>query len=426
MSERELLLRLGLALAIGLLVGVERHWREREALPGSRTAGVRTFGLSGLLGGIAGLCARTEAVGGGLGGALLVSGVLLAFASGMILFKLHEAITDETTSVTTVVAAILVFMLGVSAVLGDRVVAAAAGVAATALLASREMLHGLMRRLTWIELRSALVILAMSFIILPLVPPTPIGPFGGIDFASVWMLAIMIAAVSYVGYVASKLIGPSQGLLVAGALGGLASSTAVTLTMARQSAQAPAPSAAPAAAAMTASAVAVLRIGGLALALRPDLVFALTPALALMALCFGACAAAVALRQSTAPDIAAHLTNPFDLRMILRFTVLITLASYLVKAWLLVAAPASLVPMALLAGLADADAVILSLARSDAPSRLLPSAIIAAISADVAAKAAYAAWIGTRAFAMAYAAAALAAIGCGVAGLLVAISLAAL
>jgi hypothetical protein len=112
MDLHETLFRLGLSLAIGLLVGVERHWREREAQPGSRTAGLRTFGLTGLLGGIAGLMALTSPFGGGLPGALLIGSIYLGLASALIIFKLREAIEDETTSVTTVVAALVVFALG--------------------------------------------------------------------------------------------------------------------------------------------------------------------------------------------------------------------------------------------------------------------------------------------------------------------------
>lgn len=176
-------------------------------------------------------------------------------AAAVILFKLRESIADDTVIVTGVMAAILVFMLGADAVPRDRSVAAAAGITA-ALLAAREVLHRLMRRLTWIELRAAMVLLVMSFVILSLIPPTPIGPFGGLDLAEVWTLAILMAGVSHVGYVASKLIGPKRGLLVTGTLRGLASSTAVTVPMARRSVEEEKPATALAPGTMAASAVA--------------------------------------------------------------------------------------------------------------------------------------------------------------------------
>ena len=139
--------RLGLALAIGLLVGLERGWREREAADNSRTAGIRTFGLSGLLGGVfAALASALES------SAVLIAG-FVSFAAIFAWFSSHEAEHDHSFSVTGVVAALSVFALGALAVAGDQIVAAAGGAALAAVLASREMLHGLLRRLTWIELR---------------------------------------------------------------------------------------------------------------------------------------------------------------------------------------------------------------------------------------------------------------------------------
>src|SRR5690606_34178539 len=146
--------RLGLALAIGLLVGLERGWREREAADHSRTAGIRTFGLAGLLGGIfAALSGAPDA------SAALIAGFAI-FAAIFAWFSAHEAEHDQNFSVTGVVAALGVFALGALAVVGDQLVAAAGGTALAAVLASREMLHGLLRRLTWIELRSAIVLAA--------------------------------------------------------------------------------------------------------------------------------------------------------------------------------------------------------------------------------------------------------------------------
>ena len=156
--------KLGLALAIGLLVGLERGWREREQPDQSRTAGIRTFGLSGLLGGI--FAALTVALGST---AVLIAG-FLGFAAIFAWFSAHEAEHDENFSVTGVVAGLSTFALGALSVVGDQLVAAAGGAALAAVLASREMLHGLVRRLTWIEVRSAIVLAAMTALVLPLLP----------------------------------------------------------------------------------------------------------------------------------------------------------------------------------------------------------------------------------------------------------------
>lgn len=402
----EALLRLGLALAIGLLVGVERHWRERDADPGTRTAGLRTFGLSGLLGGVSALAAQSPAFGGAVPGALVLAATLATYAAALIVFKLREAIEDETNSVTTVVAALLVFMLGGLAVVGDRTVAAATGVAMTALLASREVLHGMLRRLTWVELRSAIIILVMSFVVLPLVPRTPVGPFGGIDLAEVWTLAILMAAVSYIGYIATKLYGARRGLLLAGSLGGLASSTAVTLNFARRAAANEAPAHTLAAGAMAASAVAIGRIGALALALQPQLLRWLGPVMGAAALAFAVSALVQRRHAGSAADLQpAPVSNPFDLGTIMRFTLLLALAAMFVKwgvAWL---GQASAVALAAVAGLADADAVVLSMAGLSGarlPMPTLALAVCAAVASDIVAKAFYALTVGGRRFGLAY------------------------
>jgi hypothetical protein len=118
--------RLGLALAIGLLVGVERGWRARDVAEGGRTAGIRTYALTGLLGGVAGLL--SQAFGGW---ALATLGI--PFAAAFIWFKEREQDEDGDYSVTAVVAALLVFALGVYAIVGAWEVAAASAVAATVL-----------------------------------------------------------------------------------------------------------------------------------------------------------------------------------------------------------------------------------------------------------------------------------------------------
>ena len=104
----------------------------------------------------------------------------------------------------------------------------AAAVATAALLALREKLHGWVTALTWPELRSGLVLLAMTFIALPLVPDDPVGPFGGVNPREIWLIAIVLAGVSFLGYAAVKYFGARHGVLLAAAAGGLVSSTAVT------------------------------------------------------------------------------------------------------------------------------------------------------------------------------------------------------
>jgi uncharacterized membrane protein (DUF4010 family) len=199
-----MILRLGFALAIGLIVGIERGWRERDAPAGSRTAGIRTYGLSGLLGGVFAALAQV------VGAPLLLAVGFLGFAAVFAWFKVREEQADESFSVTGVVAALVVFGLGALAVAGDSKAAAAAGVATAGLLALRDPLHGFLERLTWRELRSALLLAAMTVIVLPTLPNTTIDPWGGVNPRKIWFFTVLTAGISYAGYVAVKVAGPAR------------------------------------------------------------------------------------------------------------------------------------------------------------------------------------------------------------------------
>ena len=196
MEFEVLLPRVALALGIGLLIGLERGWRTRAAESGSRTAGVRTFAISGLLGGISGATAQAPSL---APGSIILSVGIAAYALVITVFCREENRAEGTFSATTAIAGILTFTLGVYAVVGDERIAAAAAVAAAALLAIREELHGLVAKITWLELRSGLLLLAMTSIALPIMPSNPIGPFGGVNPREVLIIAIVLAFVSFIG-----------------------------------------------------------------------------------------------------------------------------------------------------------------------------------------------------------------------------------
>src|SRR5688572_5762096 len=174
MDRDDLLLRLGMALAIGFLIGLERGWKDRDEKEGQRTAGLRTFTLIALLGGIFGALTKDQnflLLGSGF---IIVSGTLAAFFW-------REGVSEDDFSATSLVAVMLTFMLGAFAVLGDPAVAAGAGVAAAALLAAKVQLHGWLARITWPELRAGLILAAMTFIALPLLPHRAVDPHGAIN-----------------------------------------------------------------------------------------------------------------------------------------------------------------------------------------------------------------------------------------------------
>ncbi|MFN3319765.1 MAG: MgtC/SapB family protein [Allorhizobium sp.] len=402
--------RLGLALAIGAAVGVERHWRERDEPGGARIAGIRTFTLIGMTGGIAGLLDQGLTP-DGLSG-LVVASFLLAVAMVMLRFGLMEARAEGSFSATTVIAGITTFGLGALAVLGDMAAASAAGAAMVTVLASREFLHGAIRRLTWVELRSAVVLLAMGFVLLPLIPATPYGPFGGVSPRSLVILVIMLASISFVGYVAVRLIGGGRGDLVAGAVGGLVSSTASTLAMARQSRAVADGSAGPAAGAIAAGSVSLVRTGVLLLALAPALAERLLWGLLVAGALMMVVAVSLVARRGATTETALP-TNPFELLHVLKMALMITVIAFVARAASQIFGDAGLYAVSGLTALADVDAATVTVAGM-LPTLAVEVATIAvsiAIASNMVAKVVYAAAIGTKGFAARLAGATLLAIG---------------
>jgi uncharacterized membrane protein (DUF4010 family) len=308
-----LLSRAALACGIGLLIGLERGWRTRDAMPGSRTAGVRTFAIAGLLGGITGLLAGTPTAELSVGGSLLIGISFAAFAIVFMRFTRDENQAARQFSATTAIAGLLTFMLGVYAVLGNVLVAAAAAVVATGVLIVREDLHEWVRKITLAEFQSVLVLLAMTLIALPILPDRAIGPWGGINPREIWIIAIVLASVSFAGFVAIRALGERRGVLVASALGGTVSSTAVILAHSRASADAHTPARVLAAGSALATAISLMRVIAIIAVLNPSMLAWAAPPLAagaIAALAF--CGISIRGKESVEADSPQMaLRNPF-------------------------------------------------------------------------------------------------------------------
>ena len=417
MDAEELIRRLAAALAIGLLVGTQRHWRERQEAAGRRTAGVRTFALTGLLGGVIAVLASGL---GQNGGALLLGFGLAALLAAQLPFALREADAENNVSATSLVAALGTYSLGALAVLGDMAVAGAAAVAMTAILAARESLHGLMTRITWAELRSALVLLSMTLLVMPLVPDEPIALLGGLNPGKIWRLAILLAAISYLGYLAVRLMGPERGLVLSGAAGGLVSSTAVTLSNARAASEGGA-AVALAAGALIAGAVSCLRTIGVVLFIAPAVAALLFAPLGAAALGMALAGLALARRANADGEPAAAPENPFELAAVLKIALLLAVVALTSKLSAEKLGPTAVLAVSALTGLADVDAVALSvplLAPATLSLEVAAQAVLAAVGMNICAKAAYAMILGGGRFGLTYAALSLAAGAAGAATLL--------
>jgi len=361
MDTLELFQRLSVSLAIGLVIGLERGWHARLEAEGERAAGLRTLALTGILGGVWGAIA----VKGGDGGMVALAVAFAALSAVIGTYRLRESAKDGTFGATTVVAAMLAFALGAFAVLGDVQVAAALGVTAAGLLALKGLLHDWLSRLSWVELRSGLVLLAMTFVLLPLLPNRTVDPWGAINPFELWLMTILIAALSFAGYAAIKLVGARRGALITGVGGGLVSSTVVTLNMARLAREHPEDRNQLVASAIIASATMMARVlfvvGVVNAALIPRLAWPLGFA--------GAALAGVALfliwrpRAGAERDSVLALDNPFELSTVLKFGALLTVISVLANAVTTRAGDLGAYALAAFSGIADVDAISLSMSR---------------------------------------------------------------
>ncbi len=401
MSQEQIFARLTLALAIGVLIGIERGWRERSTAEGGRTAGLRTFSLIGLSGGIWALMTAT------LGPAPLVAG-FIAIAASIAFFRWREIEREGQFGATTVIAALLTYALGAYAVVGDTTIAAAVAVAVTVLLAAKNVLHEWVEGLTWEELRATLILLAMSFVALPLLPDRGYGPYEAINPHTLWLMTIAIAGVSYIGYLAVKLVGDRYGTLLAGVAGGLVSSTAATLDAARIARARPERWRIELVAALIASAVMFLRVLVIVFLFGQSLVAFLAGPLAAGAVV--SLAVAVGLFKMSPPPPKDDTTrtpfaNPFELKSVFGFAALLAVVLVLSKWLTAVFGGAGATVVAGVAGLADVDAITLSVTRlSEGGLPLLDAgrAVLIAVAANSLSKSAIAFTIGGVRFGSGY------------------------
>lgn len=400
--------QLGLALAIGLLVGLERGWRERDAPDGARTAGIRTYGISGLLGGLVqALSLRLDAP------SVLIAG-LVVFTAVLTWFKVRESIRDGTFSATGVIAGLGVFVLGALSVAGEQVAAAAGGAALAAVLASREILHGLLKRITWLELRSALVLAAMTAIVLPLLPARAIDPWGGFNPQQVWFFTVLTAAISFLGYIAVRLFGTTRGVLVGGLAGAVISSTAVTLALARTAA-AGGNSWPLAGAATLAAGVSVLRVSGIVAIVAPAVLgvagLAILAAIATLAIC-----GALFLTWGAVPAEGEQMPrNPFELGALLGFAVLFAVVST-ISAAVSAGNAGGMIATSAITGTFDVDVAVLSALRLlgvSADTEAVGHAVLLALVANAGGRLVVAAGTGPVRFWLPIAAATVAAAALG-------------
>jgi uncharacterized membrane protein (DUF4010 family) len=377
-DQLPVLMRLAVALAIGLLIGLERGWERRDLPTAQRTAGLRTFGAIGLLGGV------TAQLGGDRAGLLIAA---LAIALGIVLVAGYwrESEVDRDLSLTTSVAALVTYGLGALAGRGELLAASSSAVVLTMLLGFRPELHGLIRKIDRAELLATFRLLLISLVMLPVLPDRGYGPWAAFNPFHIWWMVVLVAMVSYVGYFATRLMGTQRGILLTGLFGGLSSSTVVALSLARSAAIGLAVPNLLAAGATIASAIMWPRMFLIVSAVDPALARLL--AWPLGAATVGAVAAALLLSRMGRNEEKAladsgetvKTSNPLDLGTAVRFGLILTaimVASRAASAW---AGTSGLFLVAGIAGLVDVDAISLSVATMYLHGMVDPAVAISAI-----------------------------------------------
>jgi uncharacterized membrane protein (DUF4010 family) len=363
-------LSLGLALAAGLLIGLERE-QSAPADPRAESflGGARTHPLVALAGALAALLARP------LGAVPLA----VAFAA-LVVFLAVNYVDDvrrgKDRGLTSEAAFLVSFLLGAAAAVpglasspGRRVAAVlGTAVVAAALLSSKPVLQPLMRRVSREDLVSTLKFLIVAVVLVPLLPDRALGPLGALNPRVVGWMMLLVTGVSFVGYAATRLLGPSRGLGLTGLVGGLVSSTAVTLSMSAR-AREDASLARPAALAVVlASSVVFLRVEAMVALVNPELARQL--AVPMLAMAGTGLAASLAMhRRGAAAAAAVELRNPVSLSSAAKFTLLFAAVLVAAKAANLWLGSAGVYVAALAAGTTDMDAIALSMAEL-APAQL--------------------------------------------------------
>ncbi|WP_250655981.1 MgtC/SapB family protein [Alkalimarinus coralli] len=390
-------LGLTISLLLGLLVGIQRGWINRNKASGERIAGIRTHALIGLLGGLCGLLANifSELV---LGLAFLSLSILITAA------YLNSQRSHADMSITSLIGILLTFVFGALVVLGQPIIAASAAVVTVVILDNKHEIHTALQKLEEHELDAGLRLLLISVVMLPLLPNKGYGPWDAINPYEIWWMVVLIATISFVGYFSMKIGGPEKGIMFTSFFAGLSASTALTLHFSKLSKDQPALSPLLASGILAACGTMFPRILLVAGVINHDLLADLwMPVVMMMSCCY---APAVIIWRVNRHVVFEHPTvkqNPLELSSAFMFGLIllvIMLLSNGLQAWF---GELGVLLLAVASGITDVDAITLTLSR-DTANQLSVSTAVTGITLAAAVnslvKGGMAATIGHRALAV--------------------------
>jgi uncharacterized membrane protein (DUF4010 family) len=427
MNRVEPFVSLGLAGAAGLLIGLER---ERSAPPDrvreSFLGGARTHPLFALVGGVGMLAAREVGI----------AAVIVPFAALVLFLGVNYAgdvLRDRQRGITSEAAFLLSFLLGVLAttrgvlepLATKAFVVSATAVVATFLLSAKPTLHPMIRRVTAADAAATLKFLVVAVVVLPLLPDRTYGPLDVLNPFSIGTLLVLISGLSFAGYAAIRLLGPERGLGLTGLVGGLVSSTAVTLAMSGRARETPALARPAALAVMLASTVMFVRVLVIVAVVNPGLERALVfpvgaSALAGVAVSLWLWRGAGRGEGRTVAGPGVGFSNPFELGSAIGFALLFAAVLLGAKAATTYLGTAGTYAAGVLAGTTDVDAITLSMAKlagAGVADHVAATTIFLGAASNTVVKGVMAAVVGGWPFGRAVLAAQLATLAAGGAGL---------
>ncbi|RMH36384.1 MAG: MgtC/SapB family protein [Nitrospirae bacterium] len=399
MTFEEVFLGFLIALAAGALIGLERQ-QDRTAEQRASIGGVRTFPLIALTGALSALASYRMGV-WPIFGALLVIGAMLAVAYA----KSWER--RETPGVTTPIAALITFLLGVLALHPDLpldaphrylLIVGSASVV-MALLSFKEPLHRAVKQISDDDIYATAKFVLLALVVLPLLPNRTMGPLHVLNPFHIGVMVVLVAGMSFLAYIATRLVGPRKGMATTGLLGGLVSSTAVTVSMATQGRQHPGLLLPSAMAILAASSTMFIRMLVIVLIVSAELVPLLALPLGTMCVAGYLVVASLYVRShQMVPEwpVVEH-RNPFELTSALTFGAMYAGVLFVVKAAHVYFGDQGLYVSSVLAGTTDVDAITLSMVqfhKNGLDRVIATSAITLAAMSNTVVKALLALWLG--------------------------------
>lgn len=375
----ELLALITVSACLGALIGLIRQWDEQTGKHAGDFAGVRTHTFWAVLGCLGAFASEAH--------------VPYAFPVVLVLVSAHliaQAVSDhdQTNPGSTSFAGAMLTIFSGALVFWDEMKSAVVVAATTmVLLGLKRPIHDWTRTITPGDIRATLQFVAISGVVLPLVPNRDMGPFGGFNPFSTWLMVVLISGLGFAGYLAMRIVGARAGILLTGILGGLASSTASTLAFSRRSREEPAASDHYTLAVVAACTVMLPRVLVATGLINRGFAATLIVPFALMAIpgiCF-ALWVRLRRRSTRSEGDAPKLGNPLSLGTAIKFAALYAVIAFMVKMVREQGWTQGMLPLSFVSGLTDMDAISLSIAREQTSEAAMPdlatrAVVLAAVS----------------------------------------------